>query len=75
MKSYDLALCEAIGRKRRAIAKLERKIKNSVAFHEARGSTDHPKWEAMVSELMTMRKDVARMTEKLKSHRANGEKP
>lgn len=69
MKTYDRMLCEAIGRNRRAIAKLERKIQNSMAFHTSRGSTDWPRWEAMGSDLLDMQKDDAELTEKLKALR------
>ncbi len=70
MKSYDRTLCEAIGSNRRAIAKLERKIQNSMTFHEAKGSTDWPKWEALGADLMKMKKTDAELSEKLKMHRA-----
>ena len=73
MKSFDRTLCEAIGRNRRAIAKLERKIQNSMAFHESKGSTDWPKWEALGSDLLHMQTADAEMTEKLKAHRARGD--
>lgn len=69
MKTYDGVLCEAIGRNRRAIAKLERKLQNSMAFHTSRGSTDWPRWEAIGSDLLDMQKTDAELTERLKAHR------
>lgn len=70
MKSYDRVLCEGIGRNRRAIAKLERKIQNSMAFHESKGSTNWPKWEALGSDLLNLKKKDAELTERLRAHRA-----
>ena len=69
MKSFDRVLCEAIGKNRRAIAKLERKIRNSMEFHTQRGTSDWTKWEFWGSDLLDMQKKDAEMTDRLKAYR------
>ena len=71
MKSFDRSLCESIGRNRRAIEKIRRKIKNSMSFHEERGSEDWPKWMAMGEKLIEMEKRDETLTQSLKEHRAD----
>lgn len=74
MKTADRMFCEAIGRNRRAVAKLERRIQNSMRFHEENGTSDWPKWVALGEELVAMQKRDAEMTQELKDQRAEKRK-
>lgn len=73
MRSFDRSLCEAIGKNRRAIAKLKKKIQNSMEFNESRGTTDWPRWESLGRDLIDMEKKDDEMTKALKAHRAKKE--
>ena len=69
MKTVDRTLCEAVGKNRRAIEKLEKKIRNSMSFHRERGTEDFPKWEAMAEKLLGLKASDKAATQALKDYR------
>lgn len=69
MMTVDRVICNAIGKNRRAIEKLKKRIKNSMDFHESRGTENWPKWIDLGTELQSLEDKDKTLTARLKSHR------